>query len=66
MEADSIRLRGTNALFNQRFLLGVYAPIILEFIVFAIYFSAKGVEANWGILLWAFMLIAPALFLYIS
>ncbi|MHA1212289.1 MAG: hypothetical protein ACTSSH_07495, partial [Candidatus Heimdallarchaeota archaeon] len=38
----------------------------LEFIVFAIYFSAKGVEANWGILLWAFMLIAPALFLYIS
>ncbi len=58
------RLRTTNALFNQRFLLGVYSPIILEFIVYAIYTSAKGVELNWGIILWALMLIAPALFFY--
>ncbi len=64
MESGSIRTRATNALFNQRFLLGVYAPIILEFIVYAIYISAKGAEPNWGVILWALMLIAPALFLY--
>ncbi|MHA1356391.1 MAG: hypothetical protein ACTSR1_14595, partial [Candidatus Heimdallarchaeota archaeon] len=28
--------RTTNALFNQRFLLGIYAPFILELIVYAI------------------------------
>lgn len=64
LESGSIRTRATNALFNQRFLLGVYAPIILEFIVYAIYISARGAAPNWGVVLWALMLIAPALFLY--
>ena len=66
MEKISIRpiSRTTNALFNQRFFLGVYAPIILEFIVYAIYAAASGTEISIGILLWALMLIAPALFFY--
>ncbi|MFW9924417.1 MAG: hypothetical protein ACFFDW_14130 [Candidatus Thorarchaeota archaeon] len=56
--------KATNALFNQRFFLGVYAPIILEFIVYAIYAAASGAEINFGIILWALMLVAPALFFY--
>ncbi|NHK31285.1 MAG: hypothetical protein FK730_08030 [Asgard group archaeon] len=64
MSREIMRFRSTNTLFNQRFLLGVYAPIILEFIVYAIYTAVKGTEANWSILLWALMLVAPALFIY--
>ncbi|NHJ86166.1 MAG: hypothetical protein FK734_11940 [Asgard group archaeon] len=64
MSESAIRQRTTSPLFNQRFLLGVYAPIILEFIVYGIYTLAKGAEFNWGFLLWALMLFAPALFLY--
>ena len=56
--------RTTNTLFNQRFLLGVYAPFILEFIIYAIYLVAKGDEFNFGIILWSFILFAPALFFY--
>jgi len=64
MESNSWRSRITNALFNQRFLLGVYAPIVLEFIVYAIYVFARGTTFNWGVILWALMLVAPALFIY--
>lgn len=63
MSREIMRFR-TNSLFNQRFLLGVYAPIILEFIVYAIYTAVKGTDTNWSILLWALMLVAPALFIY--
>ncbi|MEA2071608.1 MAG: hypothetical protein U9O98_10005, partial [Asgard group archaeon] len=61
----TIQFRTINALFNQRFLLGMYAPIVLEFVVYAIYLTAKGEPLNWGILFWALMAIAPALFIYI-
>ncbi len=64
MGTNNWRSKITNALFNQRFLLGVYAPIVLEFIVYAIYVLAKGITPNWGFILWALMLIAPALFIY--
>ncbi|MHA1739038.1 MAG: hypothetical protein ACTSXA_04665 [Candidatus Heimdallarchaeota archaeon] len=56
--------RTTNALFNQRFLLGIYAPFILELIVYAIYLFAKGAEFNFGVVLWSVILFAPALFIY--
>lgn len=56
--------RMMNILFNQRFILGIYAPILLEFIVYAIYATARGIGLTIAILLWALMLIAPALFLY--
>ncbi|NHJ48270.1 MAG: hypothetical protein FK733_10830 [Asgard group archaeon] len=64
MSLERSENRFTNALFNQRFFLGVYAPIILEFIVYAIYAVIKGSTANWSIFLWALMLVAPALFIY--
>jgi uncharacterized protein YutE (UPF0331/DUF86 family) len=56
--------RPINTLFNQRFFLGVYAPFILEFIVYAIYTATSGIEFNFVSLLWSLMLIAPALFIY--
>ena len=42
----------------------MYAPIILEFIVFAIYSVASGREFNFASVLWALMLFAPAVFFY--
>ncbi|MBD3192338.1 MAG: hypothetical protein GF308_16995 [Candidatus Heimdallarchaeota archaeon] len=53
-----------NILFNQRFILGIYAPILLEFIVYAIYAVARGIGLTIAIFLWALILFAPALFLY--
>lgn len=63
------RQRVTNALFNQRFLLGVYVPLILEFLVYAIYTALRGIklDVTWLIYLviWILIFIAPALFFYI-
>ena len=63
------RQRVTNALFNQRFLLGVYVPLILEFLVFAIYTALRGIklDVTWLIYLviWVLIFLAPALFFYI-
>ncbi|NHJ33333.1 MAG: hypothetical protein FK732_10770 [Asgard group archaeon] len=62
------RHRVTNALFNQRFLLGVYVPLILEFLVFTIYTALRGteLEITWLIylIIWILILSAPALFFY--
>lgn len=63
------RQRITNALFNQRFLLGVYIPLVLEFLVFAIYSAFRGtkLDVTWLIylIIWILIFLAPALFFYI-